>query len=228
MPSSSSFGLRLATSEDIPGIAKAMSRAFKHDAPFVDVFYPDHDTPEGQAAAARNIGAYWQGYKSNADLIVAIPEHSGGSDEIMGFALWTYMSSSMNLSPAELDSTPFAKSESDATFARQLWRSYIVPRRTAVLEASEIRNGDGIWVLEYLAVDPSHQRKGVGERLVGWGLDKAHADGTWAIVEATPAGQPAYKKYGFQTVIHSMQFEVDEQFDRRRLPELAFMRHDCK
>lgn len=166
MVSYSSFDTRPATSEDIPGITKAMSCAFKHHAPFVDVFYPDHDTPEGQAAAARNVSAYWQSYRSHADLIVAASGRPSGSDEIVGFALWTYMSSSMSLSPAELESTSFAKSEDDALFARQLWRSYVVPRRTAVLEAGKIRNGDGIWVLEYLAVDPGHQRHGVGERLV--------------------------------------------------------------
>lgn len=227
MASLNDIHLRLGTTGDVPNITKVMSRAFGHDAPFVDVFFPDHDTPAGQAAAIQNFKAYWQTYTSGSDLVAAVIKHQDGSEEIVGFALWTFMSPSMNLSPPELESAAFAKSEEDALFAKQLWRSYVVPRRSAVLAAESLKDG-GVWVLEYLAVDPGHQGKGVGKRLVRWGLDKARKDGTFAIVEATPAGEPCYKSCGFKAVIHPMQFKVDEQFAGRRKPELAFMRNECK
>lgn len=145
-----------------------------------------------------------------------------------GIRLVDTHTSSLGPSPAELDSTPCAKSKTDSPFAKQLWKTYIAQRRTAVLDANKIRKGDGIWVLDYLAVDTGHQRNGVDERLVRWSWIRPHADGTWAIVEATPAIRPGYKTNGFQAFIYTIRFEAQEQCKGRRLPELAFVRRDCK
>ncbi|KAK4495501.1 hypothetical protein PRZ48_013833 [Zasmidium cellare] len=224
MAPSTSIHLRLATTDDLDEIVHVMSRSFKHDAAFVDVFYPGHDTPEGHAKAVKQFASYWQGYESHADLVVA----TDGSGEIVGFALWTYMSSSINLSPATLESTPFAETEDDAEFAKQVWKSFITPRRSAIFEAEKSHPGVGLWVLEYLAVDPNHQRKGAGSKLVNWGLEKARNDGMGAVVEGTPPGQPCYTACGFETVIAEMEHVVDERFRGRKLPEIAFMKWDRK
>ncbi|KAF2163009.1 hypothetical protein M409DRAFT_57692 [Zasmidium cellare ATCC 36951] len=227
MATSNKIHLRLATNEDVDSIVHVMSRSFQHNAAFVDIFYPDHDTPSGHAQAIQTFQSYWQNYKSHADLVVATTT-TKDSEEIIGFALWTYMSSSINLSPPTLAFSPFAKTEDDAEFAKQVWKSFVVPRRSAVLEAEKSHPGTGLWVLEYLAVDPGHQRKGAGRELVQWGLDKARKDATEAIVEGTPPGQPCYRACGFKTVIKEMEYVVEERFEGRRLPEIAFMRHPCR
>lgn len=126
MATSNPIHLRLATTSDLDNIVHVMSRSFQHNAAFVDIFYPDHDTPSGHTEAIKTFRSYWQNYKSHADLVVATTNKD--SEEIFGFGLWTYMSSSINLSPPTLASTPFAKTEDDAEFAKQVWKSFVVPR----------------------------------------------------------------------------------------------------
>ena len=63
------------------------------------------------------------------------------------------------------------------------------------------------WYLKSLYTDPEHQRKGIGSRLVQWGVDGARADaatrpeqikGVWTI--ATPAGLKTYLNAGMKEV----------------------------
>lgn len=56
------------------------------------------------------------------------------------------------------------------------------------------------WRLSYITVDPDCQGKGIGKRLVQWGLDRSEEEGSDAVLEATKAGQPLYEKLGFEVV----------------------------
>ncbi|KAF3905678.1 hypothetical protein ABW21_db0209328 [Orbilia brochopaga] len=51
--------------------------------------------------------------------------------------------------------------------------------------------------LNILAVDPAFQRRGVGSRLVSWGVAKARRDGIPCALEASQAGKKVYLKSGF-------------------------------
>ena len=48
------------------------------------------------------------------------------------------------------------------------------------------------------AVEPEWQRKGVGRRLLQWGLDEADKRGWQAYIDATPEGVGLYKKLGWK------------------------------
>ena len=63
------------------------------------------------------------------------------------------------------------------------------------------------WYLAALATSPEHQKRGLGSKLVEWGLAQARADavarpgqikGLWTV--ATPAGLRTYKKAGMKEV----------------------------
>jgi GNAT superfamily N-acetyltransferase len=56
------------------------------------------------------------------------------------------------------------------------------------------------WYLEFLIVDPLHQRKGLGRKLVRYGLELADKEGVCASVIASEAGDGLYVSCGFVAV----------------------------
>ncbi|KAJ9490744.1 hypothetical protein VN97_g2531 [Penicillium thymicola] len=56
------------------------------------------------------------------------------------------------------------------------------------------------YYLDILAVHPSQQGKGLGSKLLKWGLTRADAEGLEVYLSASPAGRPLYLKYGFREV----------------------------
>ena len=55
-------------------------------------------------------------------------------------------------------------------------------------------------LVQELAVLPEWQRKGVGRRLLGWGLEKADAEGWECWLDASKKGEGLYRKFGFRDV----------------------------
>lgn len=56
------------------------------------------------------------------------------------------------------------------------------------------------WLLDFLMVDPAHQRKGFGRELVCFGLDLATRDCVCASVIASEVGEGLYVSCGFKPV----------------------------
>lgn len=56
------------------------------------------------------------------------------------------------------------------------------------------------WTLAYLAVSPSHQKKGIGAELCQWGMKKAEEEGICAFLLSTISGKRLYEKVGFRVV----------------------------
>lgn len=56
------------------------------------------------------------------------------------------------------------------------------------------------WYLDLLMVDPSHQRKGLGRKLVRYGLELADEEGVCASVIGSEAGDGLYTSCGFEAV----------------------------
>ncbi|OQE36980.1 hypothetical protein PENCOP_c011G02907 [Penicillium coprophilum] len=56
------------------------------------------------------------------------------------------------------------------------------------------------YYLDMLGVHPSYQGKGLGSKLLKWGLMRADAEGVEVYLAASPLGRPLYAKYGFREV----------------------------
>jgi GNAT superfamily N-acetyltransferase len=54
------------------------------------------------------------------------------------------------------------------------------------------------WHLEWLAIHPDHQFKGIGKKLAQWGLDRAEDEQVWATVMSATGKEEFYRdKCGF-------------------------------
>ena len=63
-----------------------------------------------------------------------------------------------------------------------------------------VYKGDPYILLHFLVADVDHQRKGIGGKLLKWGLQQSDETGLPAYLEATHDGYPLYYKNGFRTV----------------------------
>ncbi|KAJ7744681.1 acyl-CoA N-acyltransferase, partial [Mycena metata] len=54
--------------------------------------------------------------------------------------------------------------------------------------------------LSLMAVDPKYQRRGIGQALLQWGLDRADAEGLEVYLESSEDGLRLYEKNGFESV----------------------------
>ena len=72
------------------------------------------------------------------------------------------------------------------------------PLNQAVDESS----GEGVYILELVAVLPDYQGFGAGASLVKWGTDAAEKQGLSSVVVGTPVARRLYEKmwYGFRTL----------------------------
>ncbi|KAI1760110.1 hypothetical protein GGR53DRAFT_510950 [Hypoxylon sp. FL1150] len=216
--------IAVLSDEDIPTCFHVMSQSFDHDKPFVDAYFPNHDTPSGQAQGSKRLTTWKNNFEESTFLKAVIspqaPDEQGEVPErIIGLGIWTLMKTPP---PAELEKAENIEAwpdEDDREFMARLWKDYVVPRSQAI----EDSNGKGAYVLELLAVHPDYQRLGAGTALIKWGTSAADELGVKAVVESSPVGRRVYQKCGFGIQIEEMRFEVGERFAERRKPGLTFM-----
>ncbi|KAF3055029.1 hypothetical protein GL218_07402 [Daldinia childiae] len=220
MSSVKKVDVSLVSDEEIPIAFQVLSKSFGHDAPFVDIYFPNHDTPSGQAQGSKRLAVWKQTSEASTFLKATTQGGQEGQELIIGFAVWTLMKEAP---PAELAETENVEEvwpdEADREFMKRLWSDYVIPRSKAVKES----DGKGVYVLELLAVHPEYQRLGAGAALVEWGTKAADQQGLQAVVEGTPAGRRLYEKCGLRANIEEMHFDFGDEFADRRKPKLTFM-----
>lgn len=190
MSSTNRIGIALLSDEEIPACAEILSKSFGHDAPFVDIYFPDHDTPSGQALVSRRLTA-WKQSSPESTFLKAVTKSGQGQELIAGFGIWTLMKEPP---PAELEKVENVEEvwpdKDDREFMTRLWSKYVIPRSRVIEESA----GKGVYgeyrwrrteqvfshsdvVLELLAVHPEYQRLGAGTALVAWGTKAADETG---------------------------------------------------
>ncbi|KAL9111351.1 MAG: hypothetical protein Q9227_004228 [Pyrenula ochraceoflavens] len=217
----------LLSDEDIPTCFQIFSKSFSQGAPFLDAYFPNHNTPLGQAQGSQRLTAWKKTSKDSTFLKAVLNDNDlKEQQKIVGFAIWTYMKEPppMDLEDAEENVEEIWPDEEGREFTRRLWRGYVAPRAQAVRDSE----GKGVYVLEILAVHPDYQRLGAGKALVKWGTQAADEKGVQSVLESTPVARKLYEQCGLQTQIEEMHFDVGERFSDRRLPELAFMKRELK
>jgi hypothetical protein len=140
MDATNNISISLLSDEEIPECARLLSKSFGHDAPFVDIYFPSHDTTSGQASLAKRLLAWKRTVPESAFLKATF--ESKGQAFIVGFGIWTLM----HTPPcAELDKVEDVGNvwpkEDDREFMSRLWSKYVIPRTQTVQESA----GKGVY-----------------------------------------------------------------------------------
>ncbi|KPM34477.1 hypothetical protein AK830_g12091 [Neonectria ditissima] len=193
------LSLREATQQDVAAIARISAAAFHPttDAITRQLFplgLKPEDAQDGEAAyhwrAARKSNSM---HSKRTAMIVAVDDSLDG--EVVGFALWE--------SPAgPEDAVEVAHKEPEPPAA--LDRAAFAEMKSIVsADATETfgeRGMKDVWHLDYIGIEPKHQRRGIGRMLLEWGIKHAEKDDRECYLVATPAGRPLYLAYGFEDV----------------------------
>ena len=59
-----------------------------------------------------------------------------------------------------------------------------------------------------LGTHPDYHGRGIGSKLLKWGLEKADQDNLEAYLSASPWGRPLYEKNGFK-ILHNDEFSSE-------------------
>ncbi|KAI1370094.1 hypothetical protein F4677DRAFT_398136 [Hypoxylon crocopeplum] len=223
MNSAAKVDVVFVSDEDIPDCFTVLSKGFGDAAPFVNIYFPLHDTPSGHVQGSKRL-LTWKQTDHDSTFLKAVTRTGPNDQErIIGFGVWTHMKEAPNAKLDEVEDVEEVWPDpEDREYMTQLWRDYVGPRSQAVNDSG----GKGVYVLELLVVHPDFQRLGAGTALVKWGTHAADDQGLRAIVEGTPVGRHLYEKCGLHAEIERMSFDVGDRFVRRRKPELIFMTRD--
>lgn len=132
MSTSSKIVVEECTDDDMPEFFSVMSRAFGHDAPFVDMYFPNHDMEKGQVQDSKRFAA-WRNYGTSSFIKAVFKSGDENQDRIIGIAVWTHMKQAPSANIEDLEDVASVwPAEDDAEYMKRLWAKYVVPRTHAV------------------------------------------------------------------------------------------------
>ncbi|KAL6880046.1 acyl-CoA N-acyltransferase [Trichoderma longibrachiatum] len=200
--------LRNARYSELPEVAHVMAKAFWDDNLFGDLIHPHREEyPD-------DVDLYWlrrarvSFWNHRWHFIVAVDKDETGHDTIVGIALWARLGEG-GKQPRGLhwDFRHLLKPLSSLAMTVHAWlwpnrasdtiTEDIVERSYPYFSTLWADKRAESWFLDVLAVRPDFQGKGVGRKLVQWGLGKAEADGVCASVISAFGKEGFYSKCGF-------------------------------
>lgn len=205
-----------AADADMRRIFTIASDAFNVNEHFWDVMYPKHLTEGGRDAGGERF-LKLKNSDPNTTFIKAVESSSG---EIVGFAKWNIYANNTLPDSASIkghENNYWSDAPEELAYARHLMEVFGTERNKAIQDSK-----GNIVSLDILAVDPKHQRKGVGHVLVKWGIDKADAMDVDAVVESSVFGKGLYEKNGF-VFLKDVELEVPEQWEQRPKAKFAWL-----
>ncbi|KAL0943322.1 uncharacterized protein CTRU02_201208 [Colletotrichum truncatum] len=191
--------IRSATEADADAIARVHHAALSQFHDFYNAFFQrpvEEIIPLSTVAALQN--------SKNRFLVAVVPE----SDAVVGFIRYHVVDAT---EPAAATTTVTAP-ETHATsppptpsiFAikshmEQLWERFGHPREDEMDECYEkAANGRKHNYIKHIMVDPVHQRKGIGAKLLGTVLNVSDAEKVPTFLVASAEGHGLYKGLGFE------------------------------
>ena len=138
--STSKVEVALVSDEDIPTCCRILSESFAHNEPFIDAWFPHHETSSGQAQGTKRL-LEWKETSPESTFLKAVT-YRDNQEQIMGFAIWKREKEQI---PAELDKTEDVEeiwpNKNDREYMARLWRDYVVPQNKAISDSK----GKGVY-----------------------------------------------------------------------------------
>ncbi|EGX88108.1 GCN5-related N-acetyltransferase [Cordyceps militaris CM01] len=200
---------------------------------------PDWDTPAGAQQAAERFATRFTRATTNAAgkpnslfLVATVADPATRRRVVAGMALWEQAS----VVPGHGDAPTADEGEDLGVTAlfpgdapRQAYWTAVMGamhrRRWEVVGSKAAACPPALLALDLCAVDPRFQGRGIGSRLVEWGLREAEArGGLEAVTEASVMGRPVYLKLGFEQDGPEMDFAGVGEVGKTPLPSLVFLR----
>ncbi|PWV44376.1 N-acetyltransferase [Nocardiopsis sp. L17-MgMaSL7] len=184
--------VRTATINDVPGVARVLSRAF-HNDPFFRWLFPDDNRRMAQSARAFALIAGFGSIPDGHTTVYEVKEDRGHPPVVRGAALWTPPEASGERLPVVLRSLPHWLALVGLARVPEIVR-YLGELRASAPEEAH-------WYLSVLGTAPVARGTGVGSRLLRAGLAQADADGVPVYLETmNSANIGYYEKYGFRVI----------------------------
>ncbi|KAJ5583170.1 acyl-CoA N-acyltransferase [Penicillium sp. DV-2018c] len=202
----SPISLRRARAQDLPALADVAAQAMLEDelfdyiCPYRYEYHSDYRREILDRLRPRFV-------KPGFMIVVAVEDEGTTSELIRGYALWQRIGSlsSSFESPMEIGNASLEKEIQDTRAADYPPDRSVDPDRLEHYKAS-VRDcfpydeyPELLW-LETLAVDPKYQRRGIGRRLVQWGMLLSQLEKVPIGLEAGIQGSALYETLGFQTL----------------------------
>ncbi|KAF3391625.1 hypothetical protein F1880_007762 [Penicillium rolfsii] len=181
------FDIQFAQPTDAPELAEAFFAAFSNR--FNRAMFPD--SPGVRAWMQKNLLGS-EGIPD--DQVILIVTDPSNPNVVAGFAKWVRPSF---VSSAEHDRHAEALDEWPEGSDRELCELFF---GTMDRDRGEIMKGKPHYFLDLLGVHPSYQGRGLGSKLLRWGLARADEEGVEVYLSGSPDGRPLYERNGFQTV----------------------------
>ncbi|KAM6519254.1 hypothetical protein FALCPG4_012900 [Fusarium falciforme] len=186
----SSITLRPATLADSDAISNIHYEALNRYHVFYAAFFQKHPRDIIRIADRRAI--------QDPGRTVVVAEVEGG--EIVGFIIYQIANSNSNKSEDDTRDGPPLPISEPKEHLRELWDRF--NERNAEMDKckEEATKGQKHYEVLQLMVHPSHQRSGVGGRLLSSALAKADADSAPTLVTSSAEGHGLYLRNGFRSL----------------------------
>lgn len=201
-----------AEDADMQEIFTVGSRAFDRNEPFWDATFLEHWTEQGRVAGGKRFLEFKHA-APYAHYIKAVDTETG---RIAGFARWLVYKNHVPETPGP-DVGQHWPTEEDKDWFYYYLTEFIKTRHDHIE-----KTGGNCVSLDICAVDPDHQRKGVGGKLVEWGTKKADSLGLEAVVESSIYGRGLYEKHGF-VFQRQVTLPVSEKYPGREMNTFAWL-----
>ncbi|KAK3500486.1 acyl-CoA N-acyltransferase [Neurospora crassa] len=192
--------LRPATEADAPSIARIATAAFADSlSPLI--------FPRSQLATATVTEAdltadeitwrtsmYIKRMREGKPCVVAVEvdESTGEEKQILGSAHWQ--------KPGPEGPEVLGVEVRPATYDKDMFAKVVERFTTKDKETLGPRGHEDYWYAILISVDPKRYRRGIGRKLLNWGLAHARKEGRDAYLTATDAGVPLYEVCGFESM----------------------------
>ncbi|KAJ5550270.1 hypothetical protein N7461_004968 [Penicillium sp. DV-2018c] len=184
----SPISLRRARAQDLPALADVAAQAMLEDelfdyiCPYRYEYHSDYRREILDRLRPRFV-------KPGFMIVVAVEDEGTTSELIRGYALWQRIEK-------EIQDTRAADYPPDRSVDPDRLEHY----KASVRDCFPYDEYPELLWLETLAVDPKYQRRGIGRRLVQWGMLLSQLEKVPIGLEAGIQGSALYETLGFQTL----------------------------